>query len=223
MDISVQYADPVKEDLISCNDWGQLWSNCKRGGGNADSLVAELGTALEDALVLLSTSAAPLEGADISDLEKKNESEELIIDQDKTLPATSENKLGVHDVLPCSSSMLCCDAPVSNNDENYEISHNASDGKSSMDFGKPSSTTIVSLPTSLKLVSAMKGSREKQGLHTGKLSVNWAPDVYEPPHTSQSHTVKSHNQYAGYMSKKSHRHKSKRKGKSPRSRNTEKK
>ncbi|TVU36593.1 hypothetical protein EJB05_18531, partial [Eragrostis curvula] len=41
------------------------------------------------------------------------------------------------------------------------------------------------------LVSAMKGTRAKQGIIT-KLSVSWAPDVYDPPVTSDSHTVRGH-------------------------------
>lgn len=47
----------------------------------------------------------------------------------------------------------------------------------------------VSLPAPSKLLSAMKGSREKEGLSPGKLTVTWAPDVYDPPTTSMSHTV----------------------------------
>lgn len=43
--------------------------------------------------------------------------------------------------------------------------------------------------TPLKLVSAMKGSRERQGASPRKLSVKWAPDVYDPPPTIVSHTV----------------------------------
>ncbi|XP_038721121.1 uncharacterized protein LOC120013401 [Tripterygium wilfordii] len=43
--------------------------------------------------------------------------------------------------------------------------------------------------TSLPLVSAMKGSREKQGLPLTKLAVNWAADVYDPPPTSLSHCI----------------------------------
>ena len=43
----------------------------------------------------------------------------------------------------------------------------------------------------LKLVSAMKGSREKQGGSQVKLNVKWAPDVYDPIPTLLSHTVKS--------------------------------
>lgn len=42
----------------------------------------------------------------------------------------------------------------------------------------------------LKLVSAMKGSREKQGASPRKLTVTWAPDVYDPIPNSLSHSVK---------------------------------
>uniref|UniRef100_A0A0E0JQ77 Uncharacterized protein n=1 Tax=Oryza punctata TaxID=4537 RepID=A0A0E0JQ77_ORYPU len=49
------------------------------------------------------------------------------------------------------------------------------------------------------LVSAMKGSRAKLGIITS-LSVSWAPDVYDPPVTSGSHTVKGHQR----SSRKSH-------------------
>ncbi|KAM5560051.1 hypothetical protein ABKV19_021288 [Rosa sericea] len=52
----------------------------------------------------------------------------------------------------------------------------------------------VSLPSPSKVLSAMKGSREKEGLSTGKLTVKWAPDVYDPPVTLMSHTVKSNKQ-----------------------------
>ncbi|XP_022767496.1 uncharacterized protein LOC111311917 [Durio zibethinus] len=52
----------------------------------------------------------------------------------------------------------------------------------------------ISLPTSLKLVSALKGSREKQGLPPKKLTVTWAPDVYDPPPTLVLHTVRGKKQ-----------------------------
>ncbi|KAL3327468.1 hypothetical protein AABB24_035249 [Solanum stoloniferum] len=45
----------------------------------------------------------------------------------------------------------------------------------------------ISSPTALKLVSAIKGSREKQGKPPKKLSVTWAPDVYDPIPTAVSH------------------------------------
>ncbi|WMV44386.1 hypothetical protein MTR67_037771 [Solanum verrucosum] len=45
----------------------------------------------------------------------------------------------------------------------------------------------ISSPTALTLVSAIKGSREKQGKAPKKLSVKWAPDVYDPIPTAVSH------------------------------------
>ncbi|KAH8506194.1 hypothetical protein H0E87_013135 [Populus deltoides] len=48
--------------------------------------------------------------------------------------------------------------------------------------------------TRLPLVSAMKGSREKQGGSPRKLTVSWAPDVYDPIPNSLSHSVKSSKQ-----------------------------
>ncbi|KAK7284218.1 hypothetical protein RJT34_18960 [Clitoria ternatea] len=47
----------------------------------------------------------------------------------------------------------------------------------------------VSLPVPLKLIPAVKGSREKHGGSPMKLSVKWAPDVYDPLPTLVSHTV----------------------------------
>ncbi|CAI9098178.1 OLC1v1034782C1 [Oldenlandia corymbosa var. corymbosa] len=48
-------------------------------------------------------------------------------------------------------------------------------------------TRSVSLPTPVKLVSALKGSREKLGAPPRNLTVKWAPDVYDPIPTSASH------------------------------------
>ncbi|CAH9073297.1 unnamed protein product [Cuscuta epithymum] len=46
----------------------------------------------------------------------------------------------------------------------------------------PLSTPSKSLPSATKLLSALKGSREKQGIVPHKkLHVSWAPDVYDPP------------------------------------------
>ncbi|KAE9461139.1 hypothetical protein C3L33_06942, partial [Rhododendron williamsianum] len=204
MDVSVQYVGSMKEDLISPNDWGPLWRNCKKGSGKVGSLVAELGIALEDALVLLSTSATPLG--------KEEEFEDLINDQDESVTGTPQNNLGEHVGMPCSRNEHLSHLPVSGEDK---ISNNASDGLSSSEPGNPNSTSIISLP----VVSSMRGSREKRGLHVEKLSVRWAPDVYDPTPTSQSHTVKSYN--GPKMSKKSNRHKHK--GKSPRSNIVDKK
>lgn len=47
----------------------------------------------------------------------------------------------------------------------------------------------LSLPTPLKPLPALKGSREKYGVPLKKLNVTWAPDVYDPIPTSVSHVV----------------------------------
>uniref|UniRef100_A0A7N0VE43 Uncharacterized protein n=1 Tax=Kalanchoe fedtschenkoi TaxID=63787 RepID=A0A7N0VE43_KALFE len=51
--------------------------------------------------------------------------------------------------------------------------------------------SYLSLHSPSTLISAMKGSREKQGIACLKLSVSWSPDVYDPVPTTVSHTVKS--------------------------------
>ncbi|XP_022865242.1 uncharacterized protein LOC111385108 [Olea europaea var. sylvestris] len=56
----------------------------------------------------------------------------------------------------------------------------------------------ISLPTPMKLVSALKGSREKQGIPPKKLLVTWAPEVYDPVPSAVSHVA----------SNKHHRHRS---------------
>ncbi|PSS09890.1 Leucine-rich repeat-containing protein [Actinidia chinensis var. chinensis] len=67
------------------------------------------------------------------------------------------------------------------------------------------------IPTPLKLVSAMKGSREKWGTPPKKLTVSWAPDVYDPPPSAPT-TVRINKPRSKSESKKNG--KSKLKGKS---------
>nr|AFK42201.1 unknown [Lotus japonicus] len=59
----------------------------------------------------------------------------------------------------------------------------------------------------------MKGTREKEGGSQKKLTVKWAPDVYDPVPTLVSHTVKSKNRHKSRIkkgekksSKKGHKH-----------------
>ncbi|KAH1084503.1 hypothetical protein J1N35_024264 [Gossypium stocksii] len=54
---------------------------------------------------------------------------------------------------------------------------------------------FVSLPTPMKLVSALKGSRAKQGILPKKRSVTWAPNVYDPPPTSLLHMIRNKRQH----------------------------
>ncbi|CAN6345032.1 unnamed protein product [Urochloa humidicola] len=77
----------------------------------------------------------------------------------------------------------------------------------------------VSLPSTLKLISAMKGGREKNGMAspTENRHVKWAPDVYDPPVTSVCHSVNSSYQRRSKTRKKEknkQKKKQKRKGKS---------
>lgn len=73
----------------------------------------------------------------------------------------------------------------------------------------------TSLPTHLKPVSAMKGSREKRGAAPDvKLTVKWAPDVYDPIPTSVSHVTT--NNRSSRHSKKNSRNKQKSGSKSSR-------
>ncbi|XAR50952.1 hypothetical protein NMG60_11005420 [Bertholletia excelsa] len=51
----------------------------------------------------------------------------------------------------------------------------------------------ISPVTPLKLVSALKGSREKQGLPAKKLTVTWAADVYDPLHQHQQFSSETRN------------------------------
>ena len=55
----------------------------------------------------------------------------------------------------------------------------------------PTYERYVSLPPTIKLISAMKGSRQKYGMasQTENRHVKWAPDVYDPPVTSVCHSV----------------------------------
>lgn len=71
----------------------------------------------------------------------------------------------------------------------------------------------------------MKGGRgQQQGTpRLVKLNVSWAPDVYDPPTTSLSHTVKSQHQRHKTTKKKDQKHKYRGKSKSPRGSYSERK
>ncbi|KAE9589949.1 hypothetical protein Lalb_Chr21g0314341 [Lupinus albus] len=58
-----------------------------------------------------------------------------------------------------------------------------------------SSSCTVSLLAPSMLVSAMKGSRAKQGVSQMELTVKWDSEVYDPAPTLLSHTVKGKKQH----------------------------
>lgn len=68
--------------------------------------------------------------------------------------------------------------------------------------------SLVPWQTVPKLVSAMKGSRAQQGtLPKMNLCVKWSPDVYDPPPTSESHTVLGHRHRPKSTKKDYYKHK----------------
>lgn len=72
-----------------------------------------------------------------------------------------------------------------------------------LDIYFPSSAclqAILSFQLQMHLKPALKGSRAQQPEalpRSADLHVKWAPDVYDPPVTSQSHTVQSHSSRKG--------------------------
>ncbi|OIV92117.1 hypothetical protein TanjilG_26975 [Lupinus angustifolius] len=79
------------------------------------------------------------------------------------------------------------------------LSSSSSDEEAKTSFTEPLSKhsanqnypLSLSLPAPSTVRSAMKGSREKHGQQEMKLTVKWAPDVYDPIPTLMSHTVKN--------------------------------
>lgn len=83
--------------------------------------------------------------------------------------------------------------------------------------GAPAYERSVSLPPTLKLIPAMKGGREKNGIAspTENRHVKWAPDVYDPPVTSVCHSVtNSYQRRSKHRKKEKNKQKKKQKGKS---------
>ncbi|CAD6334851.1 unnamed protein product [Miscanthus lutarioriparius] len=82
----------------------------------------------------------------------------------------------------------------------------------------PAYERSVSLPQpTLKLIPAMKGGREKNGIAspTENRHVKWAPDVYDPPVTSVCHSVtNSYQRRSKHRKKEKNKQKKKQKGKS---------
>ncbi|KAL3531844.1 hypothetical protein ACH5RR_005365 [Cinchona calisaya] len=105
---------------------------------------------------------------------------------------TNEKSLSKCATFPCASKIKCS-ADIFDVEEGCNGDLTSED---SLENGHTQSASrpyprSISLPTPLKLVSAMKGSREKQGAPPRKLTVKWAADVYDPIPTSVSHVPSS--------------------------------
>lgn len=69
-------------------------------------------------------------------------------------------------------------------------------------------TRSISFPPSFKIVPAIRGGHEQNGMGPRpKLGVKWAPNVQEPPCSSVSHTVRTYHHHQS--KKKDHKHKQK--------------
>ncbi|XP_047332274.1 uncharacterized protein LOC124935886 [Impatiens glandulifera] len=169
MDVLARCVEPpVQGDLRK--SWSK--SKSRHGGKTLDNFVVDLGSALEDALVLFSTS-------------------EQTEQQEESLESREGEK-------------------ISPNTASVDVDDNIDDDQSPLDSTYSSSWTFHG--SSKKLISAMKGSRRKRGRIVGKRRVSWAPDVYDPPVTSQSHSVgssSSHNQHSSSRHKKNNNNKNK--------------
>ncbi|KAM0948249.1 hypothetical protein DsansV1_C07g0076301 [Dioscorea sansibarensis] len=121
--------------------------------------------------------------------------------------------------------------PTSNKVQSYPEPIKGEDGSPGNLCDLPNSSFCVShvygrsmsLTPSFKLVSAMKGGCERSGISQAvKLHVKWAPEVYDPPITSMSHSVNPHQQQCP-KARKRDQHRHKHKGKPSRSNTREKK
>ncbi|XP_051227136.1 uncharacterized protein [Lolium perenne] len=156
----------------TCEKAGSQHSSCARPEDeNFEARVAhaqdgfgveEIGLALAEVMQVYDDND---EGKDLSEDSDENE-DSLSVESDST-----DGLVDVDTELVTSSASL---------------SGNASESS----IGKSEDGDSVSKVTPV-LVSAMKGSRAKRGIVTN-LSVSWAPDVYDPPVTSDSHTVRPH-------------------------------
>ncbi|KAH7672377.1 hypothetical protein IHE45_09G050700 [Dioscorea alata] len=98
--------------------------------------------------------------------------------------------------------------------DGVEESINTVDDKNLSEAGTLASSNLVPIP--VKLISCLKGARALRGKSPNtSFRVKWAPEVYDPPVTSSSRIVKSHNQRSKAKRKECHKHKSD-KGKSAR-------
>ncbi|XP_057969855.1 uncharacterized protein LOC131159168 isoform X2 [Malania oleifera] len=136
---------------------------------------------------------------------------ELKIFETEPVPVASQKCFCRCKTIPPSSKMSSCSAF---SDEGEESGSKLQEN-SSAEYSCTTDLRTMALPTPLKLVSAMKGSRERQGMEPKKLTVTWAPDVYDPRPTSLSHVPKSKGQQRSKNNNKKNG-KNKQKGKASR-------
>ncbi|KAK9126917.1 hypothetical protein Scep_015763 [Stephania cephalantha] len=174
-----------------------------------ENTIEELGYALHDTLNVQDAQETPSSSSDEASCshEKDRPRSSFRGHQVDSFTTSSMKVLGKSATFPFSQKSFNT-ATVEGTNETSEM---ASHEQCFHTPGNPGCTRSMSLPTPLKLVSAMKGSREKQGISPKKLTVTWAAEVYDPPCTLLSHTVKNHSQQRYKSNKKNSKHKHKKK------------
>ncbi|XP_065016854.1 uncharacterized protein LOC135643610 isoform X2 [Musa acuminata AAA Group] len=142
----------------------------------------------------------PLEELDISAI---NEKDDLMIED---LGRSLSGILHVRD----SYQMVCVSNPTINQVVSCSLDEMDKTNLGeyiSEDINKEGTVQWIE-QTTPKLVSAMKGGRAQEGKPLkSKLSVKWSPEVYDPPATSESHTVKGHIRRLKTLKKDHHKQK----------------
>ncbi|XP_059667796.1 uncharacterized protein LOC132313141 [Cornus florida] len=222
MDISCPLDMSVSEDLNRSHDLKQLSLNralCNygdRGGLSwndiSDGLTEFLHIQDDHKSASSSISVPHSDKNDISNAEKKDSCEKAC--STKLTFVISDKCLSKCAKFSCSCEKTSFAVSVHKEDEGDLNEITAAvlkeDGNESakLTYSQP-----IPSPTTLKLVSAMKGSREKQGIPPKKLTVTWDPDVYDPPPTSVSHVPTNKKQRQRRGGKKNGKNRQKGKGK----------
>jgi len=115
---------------------------------------------------------------------------------------SSKKRLNKCGSFPYPNMMLPPSSSSDEEGEEDEEPETVSQGVFSMESEDQACSQSISSPTPLKLVSSMKGSREKLGILREKLTLKWAPDVYDPIPTLMSHSVKNKSSHKSKNNKK---------------------
>lgn len=130
-------------------------------------------------------------------------------------PSMDSVELVVHQSLSKSASFPCSvqlspSSTGKSNKKSEKTENVIVDGEERLQSKSTVYSRTISLPSSFKIKSAMRGGQEQNGLGPRpKLSVKWAPDVQEPQISSVSHTVKNHRWHQSKKKDRKHRHKGK--------------
>ncbi|KAK9290231.1 hypothetical protein L1049_008398 [Liquidambar formosana] len=204
MDICSHCGESVSDDVSSFESSVSLKQcTCAAIG---DGSVNDLGYTLGESLHIQDAE----ESVNTSNVDDDNELDEGIIGGELIIDETqsTQKRLGKSVTFPCSGNMLSSDA--SSTDEEDETSDTLLQRNCNHSLPlepepmRSAFSRSMSLPAPpVKLVSAMKGGREKeQGTSAVKLTVKWAPDVYDPPPTILLPAAKSKNQQRSKANKK---------------------